>query len=109
MAANRLRAARLYDTTGTDLEQQMDEVFGSPDAHLYVAVGVIGDVFSVEVSYRKVLYDSVSDRYGPAAVWGLVGYGTHGGNARSILLSVSEFLDRFLVEYLRVNEAFCGQ
>ena len=40
--------------------------------------------------------------------WNTTSYGTHSGNAGFILQSVSEHLDRFVLEYLRVNEAACG-
>ena len=35
--------------------------------------------------------------------------GTHGGDAGFILSAVSQHLDKFLVEYLRVNEENCGR
>ena len=34
--------------------------------------------------------------------------GTHGGDDGFIVQSVSELLDTFLVEYLRVNDEACG-
>ena len=50
----------------------------------------------------------VSDQNGFAATWDTTSYGTHGGNAGLILQFVSEHLDRFVLEYLRVNEVACG-
>ena len=40
-------------------------------------------------------------------MWETGSYGTHGGDADYILQAVSERLDRFILEYLRVNETAC--
>ena len=99
LAESRLRAARLYDAAAR--------------YHLYVRVGVLvsnnrrGGAFSVEVSYRKLLYDSVSDEYGIAQTWESTAYGMHSRDADYILQAVSEHLDGFVLEYLRANEAAC--
>ena len=39
--------------------------------------------------------------------WDLGATGTHGGDAGYVLQTLSEFVDTFVVEYLRVNEAAC--
>ena len=36
-------------------------------------------------------------------------FGAHGQNANFIVSSLSELLDKFLAEYLRVNEAACTE
>ena len=61
----------------------------------------------MRVSYLKVLYDSVSDLSWAAKTWTGSTFGTHGGNAGHILQVLSEHLDEFILEYLRVNEEFC--
>ena len=100
LAEIRLRAARLYDAAARH--------------HLYVRVGVLvsenrrGGAYSIEVLFKKYLRDGVSDQNGFAAAWDTTSYGTHSGNAGFILQSVSEHLDRFVLEYLRVNEIACG-
>ena len=95
MAESRLRAARLYD--GTALP------------YLYVNVNVVGDGFSLSVRYNKLLYDPVSGETYPTITWDGSGAGTHGGDAGFILQGLSEHLDRFILEYLRVNEDACDQ
>ena len=98
LAESRLRAARLYDADA------------SP--YLYVKVGVLvsersSGAFTVDVAYKKTVYDSESDWWGYAQTWNAGSYGTHGGDAGYIMQSVSERLDQFILEYLRVNEGAC--
>ena len=95
MAESRLRAARLYDATAL--------------AYLYVNVNVLGRAFSLRVEYSKVLYDGVSGETNYAKTWNIGSTGTHSGDAGFILQSLSEYLDRFILEYLRVNEDACDQ
>ena len=95
MAESRLRAARLYDATAL--------------AYLYVNVNVLGRAFSLRVEYSKVLYDGVSGETNYARTWDIDSAGTHGGDAGFILQGLSEYLDRFILEYLRVNEDACDQ
>ena len=97
MAESRLRAARLYDADAT----------GFPI--LYVNVNVEARGFSLDVNYRKWLYDPVSDESFDATTWTIGGAGTHGGDAGFILQGLSEYLDSFILEYLRVNEDACDQ
>ena len=47
------------------------------------------------------------EQSGYAATWETGNYGTHAGNAGYIMQIVSERLDRFILEYLRVNETAC--
>ena len=44
-----------------------------------------------------------------AVSWENAGTGQHAGDSGYILSSVSRYLDEFLVEFLRVNEAACGK
>ena len=93
LAESRVRAARLYDA----------EVIN----FLYVRVVVGGPAFSREVSYYKRLYDPVSNEHSLAQTWSTSYFGTHGGDAGFILQHLSEDLDRFILEYLRVNDEDC--
>ena len=95
MAESRLRVARLYDATA--------------GTNLYVKVNVASRGFSLDVDYRKVLYDPVSDDSFFATTWNIGGAGTHSGDAGFILQGLSEYLDSFILEYLRVNEDACDQ
>ena len=102
LAESRLRAARLYDAEA--------------EPCLYVRVGVMnsenvrGGAFIIEISFRKYLYDAISEHSASVETWATGGFGTHNGDgddADFILQSLSEYFDRFVLEYLRVNEAAC--
>ena len=92
LAESRLRAARLYDADG--------------GTHLYVNVNVVGPAFSERLNYQKRLTDPTGLSF-RATTWDVGGVGTHGGDAGYIMQTVSERLDWFILEYLRVNEAAC--
>ena len=94
-AESRLRSARLY-TEG-----------GLVDIYLYVNVSVVGAAFHISVELNKYLYDNYSDDSGFSSTWWTGVTGTHGQDPGFILSSLSGQLDRFLVEYLRVNEEAC--
>ena len=90
---SRLRSARLYDADA--------------DPYLYVNVFVVGRAYAFDLEYKKVVYDQVSTELGFAATWKSGNVGTHGGGAAFILSNLAGHMDRFLVEYLRVNESAC--
>ena len=94
LAESRLRAARLFS----------DEALGP---YLYVNVNVSGRAFSVSVAFKKPLFDQVSGEGGAAETWNAGFVGTHGGYGGVIMQYLSEALDRFVLEYLRVNEDAC--
>ena len=105
-AESRLRAARLYAVTGDSLEDVIENVMKVGGACLYVYVRVVGAAFHVSVEYNKV----VKDRFGRAnraVTWVTRSTGTHGRDAGFILSDLSRHLDKFLADYLRVNEAAC--
>lgn len=93
---SRLRSARLYRSMP-----------GSPFHYLYVNVNVFGRAFSIGLEFRKRVRDILSGDTGRAATWNAGATGTHGGSANYIVSHVSRFMDRFLVEFLRVNERAC--
>ena len=90
---SRLRGARLFRS-----------VFFLPV--LEVNVSVLGGAFMMSMSYNKTVFDSVSGKNSFAPTWNRSILGTQSG-AAYIILSLSELLDEFLTEYLRVNEAAC--
>ena len=98
MVESRLRVARLFTSRTT------------PDApFLYVAVHVSGQAFSLNLNYNKQVYDPKSGEISFAPTWNRVGTGMYGVRAADFILqAVSENLDGFVLEYLRVNEAACG-
>ena len=95
-AESRLRGARLFKA---DL--------GTP--FLQVRVSVTSRAHVVDLTYHKTLFDPVSGRNGFAATWNDGSFGTHGGEAEFILSSLSARLDKFLTQYLRVNESACTE
>ena len=93
LAESRLRVARLYDADAA--------------TWLYVNVNVQGRGFSLSLEYKKSVYDAVSGETNYATTWRVGGAGTHSGDAGFILQGLSEYLDGFILDYLRVNEAAC--
>ena len=77
------------------------------DVSMFVSENRRSGAFNIEVSFQKYLHDVVSDRGQYAATWETASYGIHTGDADYILQIVSEKLDLFILEYLRVNEAAC--
>ena len=59
------------------------------------------------VEFHKHFFDLASESPGMAVTWMSGRVGTHGGNAGYFLSGVSEHMDEFLVDYLRVNEEAC--
>ena len=100
---SRLRSARLYTSDG--------EYFNYYT--LYVQVGVL-DLegrwrslpYSVDIYFQQRLYNSRVEHTGTAKTWHTGSYGQ--GGSQFILGSISEHMDKFLTEYLRVNEAACN-
>ena len=91
---SRLRSARLYSAESPYL--------------LGVNITVVGWAFGVQLGLYKWLLDPIAGGSGSAVTWQLTAIGTHADNPGYILSSVAEYMDQFLVEYLRVNEAACG-
>ena len=92
---SRLRGARLYS-----------EERRAPYLHVPVTIG--GGGYSVAVTYNKRLFDPVSNQSGVASTWHASITGTHGGDPEFVVSTLSELLDEFLTEYLRVNDPACS-
>ena len=93
MAESRLRAARLYDAAA-----DRSAVSSLLSIEIF---GVVGQAEVVMLSYRKLVRDSFSERWFLAETWAVHGM------YRDSVQGLSELLDRFVLEYLRVNEASC--
>ena len=93
LAESRLRAARLYDDAA--------------EPYLYINITVTGRASMVLLEFKKLLYDSTSGTSGFAATWRIGGTGTHGGDAGYILQYLSEYVDAFVLGFLRANEDAC--
>ena len=94
---SRLRAARLYS-------EDYPETAWS---HLYVNVNVVDSAFGIAVEYRKEMKDLATMLESTASTWLIGSTGTHGRDPGYILSSVTRRADRFIDEYLRVNEGAC--
>ena len=91
---SRLRAARAY----TDNKSA---------SYVYVNVNVVGQAFSVRIVLNKWVEDEASGEGGVAATWNTGGTGTHGKDGGYVLSGIGEHTDKFIDEYLRVNEKAC--
>lgn len=97
-AESRLRSARLFKADDGGLP------------FLTVSVEVVGGAFSTGLGYNKRLFDPASGSGGIAATWSIRMSGTYGRTGAEFIVSkLSELLDQFLVEYLRVNESACTE
>ena len=96
MVESRLRAARLYD---------------SHDSVPYLAVDILtlkdGPAFARQIQLSKWNRDGVTGLERGSFTWESLSFGTHGGDAGFIMQGLSEDLDRFILEYLRVHEGYC--
>lgn len=95
-AESRLRSARLYHSTPS-----------APYHYLYINVNVSRRGLNISLDFKKDVYDPLSGNTGRATTWNTGGAGTHGGDANYIVSLVSQYMDKFLVEFLRVNEKAC--
>ena len=103
MIESRLRAARIYGS--------------KKSSYLHVDVGASTQsvsgvfIYRVYISFRKLLYDPITDLRSTAITWISVRFGTHDGEVGlidvSVMQSLSERIDRFVLEYLREND--CGR
>lgn len=101
---SRLRGARLF----RDDDPLTLMATSGRGGLLTVNVMVIGQAFSILLSFQKPLYDSVLDVTWFAGNWTELSTGTHGGDGGYILQNVSQAVDSFLVQFLRVNELACA-
>ena len=101
----KLRSARLFDA---------DDLLGD---HLYVNVNytdvsvsgnIIGTAFHVWVAFERWVSESISGESWYAPVWNRTVVGTASTGTDTILQTVGQAVDSFVLEYLRVNEEACG-
>ena len=89
MARKMLEVARLYD--------KESPVF------LAVSVSIVGQAFHISIHLNKTVLDSVSNLSFPSSTWTIGSTGTHGGNKKYIMSNLSQGVDTFIDEYMRVN------
>jgi len=92
---SRLRAARIYESSATPF--------------LYVNVAILGPAFSINISFYKYVFDFVSAESHIAITWNKGSIGTQSQDSGYIISSVSRHIDKFIDEYLRVNEEACAR
>ena len=95
-AESRLRAARLYLPKF------------EPVPYLHARIMVHGPAFHVRLVFNKLLLEPLLGERTYAATWWNGSLGTHGRDHGYILSSLSQQLDVFIADYLRVNEAACS-
>ena len=101
----KLRSARLYnesDLLGDHLSVNVN----------YVEVSVNGDVlgtaFHVWVAFERWVSESISGESWYAPAWNSTVVGTTSTSTDTILQTVGQEVDSFVLEYLRVNQEACG-
>lgn len=92
---SRLRAARLYTE---DVE----------DSFLVFVIHVRYKAFDLSADYYKEVLDLASGKSNFAVMWRKSVLGFHGGRASYILSALSQHIDEFIDEYLRVNAEACA-
>ena len=93
-AESRLRSARIYDPSVWE--------------YLYVHIHIVSGAFHIVLHFNKALTDHWTSQTQLATTWKDGSTGTHGGDSQYILGALSEHLDTFLVDFLRVNEPACN-
>lgn len=93
---SRLRAARLYG-----------DHMGAPFLLVSVNSMESGSAFSFSLELFKRVRDSASGLVYSVVTWSTTVLGTYGRRPDFILQFVSESVDEFILEYLRVNEDYC--
>ena len=91
---SRLRAARLFD----------DEA----SSYLYLNVNGLSRTINVHLQYKKRVCDLASGECFRTLTWDVGGVGSHGDNAGYVRSAVSEYMDTFILEYMKVNEEACS-
>ena len=101
LVRSRLRGARIYYsgpiTTTSDVPV------------LTTTVYVSGQAFHIEIGMLNRVSRTSINATGIAWTWSRHITGTHGKNPSFVLGAVSEVVDIFIDEYLRVNEAACSE
>ena len=62
--------------------------------------------YMLQFEFFKPVRDTLGQE-GVAIVWNVGEFGTHGDHAAFLITRISALIDRFLVEYLRVNGETC--
>ena len=105
MAMSRLRAARMVASPGSDPATQII----IPATQIIITVAVVDLAFAYYMNFYKMLDDPQSGDSALGRTYRIAPVvGTHGNDAGYIMQLLSESLDAFIGEYLRVNEVACS-
>lgn len=108
---SRMRGSRIY-------QEKIDKEY------LYAHVNLTNLAFSIELSFNRTMklpfstssiqsHGIATSEFFPeyiesyAVTWTTGSVGTHGGDANYILSSISRHVDRFIDNYLRINNSAC--
>ena len=94
---SRLRSAKLFSSSKNQRQ------------YLYVNINVIANAYDISVGFNKRVFDPRSGLSSMAITWYRGSTGTHDQDASFIISNLSEHIDAFIVEYLRVNEQECSE
>ena len=95
--SSRLRAARLLKIPNDLTEGPV----------LSVGIQLNPTAFAINVSLLKSVKDLASGETASTTTWETSSFGTHAGRPDFILNGVSQHMDQFIDDYLRVNAAAC--
>ena len=101
LVRDRLKAARLYT-----------ENYEPPEKRLEMLVRVGGPAnpaFSYLMLFIKRMKDEETGLHLDATGWLKDAFGAHQGERAVVLFHISQALDKFIDEYLRVNDTECGK
>ena len=106
MAESRLRAARLY---GKLLTFSTSQAAPMTRGTLSVEVSRYDGSYLTTVDFLRRVFDPVSKKWSVAPTWRATDtrYRFPFSTSDSVMQNVSDGIDRFILEYLRVNEAAC--
>ena len=93
---SRFRAARIYNRDATEIA-------------FYVNVNVVKSAANISISLIKPVIDTHTLQVQVTSTWTRGTLGLHGGNSSRILWTLSEEIDDFIDEYLRVNANACNK
>ena len=102
LAESRLRAARLFSQQGIISNRTL------LTGILPISVTVTEQLVSGSVRLTKPVNDTRSGVTGFIPTWERSFMGTHRGDADPTMQRLSELVDTFVLEYLRVNEESCN-
>lgn len=112
LVESRLRSARIYIEKASFSEESPHTYLNVYENYpgLYVNINVVSTAFSIGVSFTQGVQSFGG--YGRAATWETGTAGTHGGDGggdKFLLSTLQGKIDKFINEYLKVNQKDCNR